>query len=129
MQDLHGRAVVLNFWTTWSGYSAPELGLLLAFARAHPEMYVVALNSSEDAQLVRGFVAEHQLEGLTVWLDKRGQAYAGYKLAGVPATFFIDMHGVLRSSNYGALPGIEALNEQARLAMRGVNGAGTSGVL
>lgn len=121
LADLHGKAVVLNFWTTWSGYSRSELPLLLRFAHAHPEFYVVALNHSEDINTVRVFIHSQHLDGLTVWLDKGGQAYASYQMSGIPATFFIDMHGILRSYNYGALADMATLSDQARHALRGLD--------
>ena len=121
LADLHGRAVVLNFWTTWSGYSRSELPLLLQFARKHPELYVVALNHAEDGKTVRAFIRSHDLKGLTIWLDSGGQAYTEYQMTGIPATFFVDMHGVLRSYNYGALADMETLTDQAGHALRGLN--------
>jgi cytochrome c biogenesis protein CcmG/thiol:disulfide interchange protein DsbE len=118
---LHGKAVVLNFWTTWSGYSRSDLPLLLEFTRLHPNLYVVALDHTEGVATVRDFVQVHRLEGLTVWLDSSGTAYSRYGMNGIPATFFIDMHGILRSYNFGALPGVSSLDYQTRFALRGLN--------
>jgi thiol-disulfide isomerase/thioredoxin len=121
LADLRGRVVVLNFWATWSGYSERELLLLRAYARRYPDLYVVALNHGGDTRSVRAYVRDHRLQGLTVWLDSGGTGYAAYQMTGIPATFFIDMHGVLRSYNYGALADLSTLDDQTSHARRGLN--------
>lgn len=121
LADLYGKAVVLNFWSTWSGYSQSELPMLLQFARKHPQLYVIALDHAESVGTVRAFIQSQHLEGLTVWLDSAGQAYTSYEMTGIPATFFIDMHGILRSYNYGALADMNTLTDQAQHALRGLD--------
>jgi thiol-disulfide isomerase/thioredoxin len=121
LADLHGRAVVLNFWATWSGYSAAELPMLLQFAREHPKMAVITLNHLENRQTVQAYIEAHHLEGLTVWLDSSGDAYANYMMTGLPTTFFIDKSGILRSYNYGPLADAQTLLDQASFAMKGLD--------
>jgi thiol-disulfide isomerase/thioredoxin len=118
LADLRGRAVILNFWATWCGYCASELPMLLHFARAHPSYYVVALNHGENRSTVQRYVEAHHLEGLTVWLDASGDAYANYDMTGLPATFFIDDVGYLRSYNFGALADSSTLADQAEHARK-----------
>jgi thiol-disulfide isomerase/thioredoxin len=128
LADLHGKAVVLNFWTTWSGYSRTELPLLRAFARQHPNFYVVALDYGEGARLVDRFVHAQRVQGLTVWLDGSGLAYTAYEVTGVPSTFFIDMHGILRGYNYGTLANAEVLNDLAQRALRTATTSTSTGI-
>ncbi len=118
LADLHGRVVVLNFWASWCGYCASELPMLLRFARAHPSYYVIALNHGEDRATAQRYIQAHHLEGLTVWLDASGDAFANYAMTGLPATFFIDGTGYLRSYNYGALADATTLADQAEHARK-----------
>jgi cytochrome c biogenesis protein CcmG/thiol:disulfide interchange protein DsbE len=118
LADLRGRVVILNFWATWCGYCVSELPMLLKYSRAHPNYYVVALNHGEDRATAQRYIEAHHLEGLTVWLDATGDAYADYNMTGLPATFFIDSTGYLRSYNFGALADAGTLADQADHARR-----------
>lgn len=121
LADLSGRAVVLNFWATWCRYCVDELPMLLRFARAHPAVAVVALDRQEDPGLVRAYLHQHRLEGLTVWLDVSGQAYLDYTLPGLPATFYIDRSGTMRGYNFGPLNDPASLAAGGDHAARGVD--------
>jgi cytochrome c biogenesis protein CcmG/thiol:disulfide interchange protein DsbE len=121
LADLQGRVVVLNFWASWCGYCVTELPMLLTYARAHPSYYVIALNHGDDRATAQAYVEAHHLQGLTVWLDGSGDAFANYEMTGLPATFFIDKNGYLRSYNYGALADAGTLADQARLASKGLD--------
>ena len=92
--------------------------MLLRFAHAHPGIAVVALDRQEDTNTVRAYIHAHHLQGLTVWLDGGGQAGNDYTVSELPATFFIDRDGILRSYNFGALANMHSLRDQARLAVR-----------
>jgi cytochrome c biogenesis protein CcmG/thiol:disulfide interchange protein DsbE len=118
---LRGRPVILNFWATWCGYCIQELPMLRQFARAHPTLYVIALNHLESPLHVRGYIAAHHLQGLTVWLDSSGDAFSSYLMTGLPATIFIDKLGYIRSYNFGALADEQTLNDQAGHAAKGID--------
>jgi thiol-disulfide isomerase/thioredoxin len=121
LANLRGKAVILNFWATWCGYCVQELPMLRAFAKGHPNVYVIALNHLESTHQVRAYLAAHQLGGLSVWLDSTGDAFNNYLMTGLPATFFIDAHGYIRSYNFGALADQATLDDQANHALKGVD--------
>lgn len=120
LADLHGRAVVLEFWSSACYACQSELPLLRDFARTHPRITVVALNRQESAQTARQFIRALGLGGLAVWLDGSGQAALNYTVTGLPATFFIDAHGILRGYNFGPLADEQSLAVQAGYAVRGI---------
>lgn len=120
LADVPGRAVVLTFWATWCTRCLQELPMLLAYARAHPDVAVVTLNRGEAAATVRVAIAAHRLRGLTVWLDD-GRIGDDYTVSSLPVTFFIDRHGIMRGYTFGPLASADALREQAGYAIRGVD--------
>jgi thiol-disulfide isomerase/thioredoxin len=121
LADLRGKAVVLDFWTTGCADCQGELPLLLALARAHPHLVVVALDRQEDAGTIRRYLTSHQLGGLTVWRDLIGQAAINYTVASLPDSFSIDDHGILRAYNFGPLADAASLDSLASYAEAGTN--------
>ncbi|HWE62134.1 MAG TPA: redoxin domain-containing protein, partial [Chloroflexota bacterium] len=121
LADLAGRPVVLTFWATTCDWCRQELPLLLRFAHTNPAISVIALDRQEDAATVRAYIHASQLQGLTVWLDGSGQAATDYTVSQLPVTFFIDRRGILRSYTFGPLANMQALQEQASAAVRGVD--------
>jgi thiol-disulfide isomerase/thioredoxin len=121
LANLRGKVVILNFWATWCGYCVQELPMLLQFAKAHPNFYVIALDHLESSDKVRAYVASHHLRGLTVWLDTTGDAFNNYLMTGLPATFFIDARGHIRSYNFGAVADASTLADQASHALMGID--------
>lgn len=119
--DLRGRAVVLMFWATSCGDCQDQLVMLRQFAQAHSNVAVVAIDRGEDAGTVRRYLAAKHLNGLPVWMDKSAQASANYTVTSLPATFFIDKHGILRGYNFGPVSDINSLEIQARYAEHGIN--------
>jgi len=121
LADLRGKAVVLDFWTTGCLDCQGDLPLLLALARAHPQLVVVALDRQEEAGPIRRSIAAHQLGGLTVWRDLTGQAATDYTVSSLPDSFFIDDRGILRAYNFGPLADAPSLGSLVSYAEKGVN--------
>jgi len=121
LSSYKGKVVILSFWATWCGYCDSDLRMLLQLAKSHSGLRVVALDYLENKETVEPYIKKQHLEGLNVWLDTTGDAYASYLMTGLPATFFIDSHGILRSYNYGALADSQTLWDQARHAMEGLD--------
>jgi cytochrome c biogenesis protein CcmG/thiol:disulfide interchange protein DsbE len=121
LADLRGKVVVLSIWATWCGRCGSDLQLLEQLATAHPELRVVALDYLEAQPTVTDYVKKERLSRLSVWRDTTGGAYANYLLTDLPATFFIDRNGIMRSYNYGPLAGGQTLLDQARHALEGLD--------
>jgi cytochrome c biogenesis protein CcmG, thiol:disulfide interchange protein DsbE len=113
------------FWVTSCYDCQDQLVMLRQFAKAHPNVAVVAIDRGEDAGTIRRYLATKHLGGLPVWIDESAQASANYTVTSLPATFFIDKHGILRGYNFGPVSDLNSLEIQADYAERGVNHTAT----
>ena len=107
LSDFRGKTVVLNFWATWCPpcrAEMPELQEVWEERGEGRDLVVLAVDVAEDADRVAGFVENF---GLTfpVALDADGSVADHYGVLGLPATFFIDAGGVLRSQVLGPVFG------------------------
>ncbi len=99
-----GRVVVLNFWATWCEPCRGEMPALQALGeelRGQP-LTLWAIDYQEDAPHVRAFRDELGLR-LMLLLDADGTVARKYGARGLPATFVVDRHGVLREAHLGQL--------------------------
>jgi peroxiredoxin len=129
--DLHGTAVslalfaghpiVLGFWSLNAAFSLSDLRLLAAYARTHPAVVVIALDSQDALGDVARFTSVYARDGIHIWSDPSAEAAASYTVSEPPATFFIDGSGVLRSYNFGPLADESALDQQVAHAVAGTN--------
>jgi thiol-disulfide isomerase/thioredoxin len=104
LDELKGKGVLLNFWSTWCAPCVRELPLLDSVARenAAEGLVVVAMNMGESEEEILGFLEEFEL-GFPVALDTRGAVARLYAVPGLPMSFFIDRSGVIRYRRIGEL--------------------------
>jgi peroxiredoxin len=78
--------LVLHFWATWCPECVEELPDLEQAAKAcdPARVRVIAINSGEDAERVRRYIAEHAL-AIPVLLDSSGKAWRKAGLWGLPS--------------------------------------------
>lgn len=98
--DMQGQVWLLNVWASWCVSCREEHPLLLEFARQNLAP-LVGLNYKDEA------------EAAVLWLQKLGNPYTlsimdadgrtgiDYGVYGVPETFVIDKHGVIRYKHTG----------------------------
>jgi len=96
LDDLHGKAVVLNFWASWCVPCRSEMPYFEKTYRAYHDRGVVFVGAAveDDLSSARAFVKEL---GVTypVGLDEGGVVTRAYQVAGLPSTFIIDRNGGL----------------------------------
>jgi cytochrome c biogenesis protein CcmG, thiol:disulfide interchange protein DsbE len=93
---------VVNFWASWCTPCRAEHPLLAALAAQHDvKLYGVAWkNKPGDA---RAFLATLGNPFARVDLDERGRTGIDWSIEGVPETFIVDGHGIVRAHYAGPL--------------------------
>lgn len=97
LEQQRGNVVVLNFWATWCGPCRAEMPALqdVFAARQRDGVVVIGVNQLEDGSVVSAFASELHIQ-FPVGLDRDGVINGRYQVHGLPSTFFIDRHGVIR---------------------------------
>ncbi len=103
LSELHGKIVILNFWTTWCPYSTREVPDLQAIHNEYgPQgVVVLAVNQGETLQNVERFAQANGVS-FAVWLDEDEWAGNVYQIQSYPTTYFIDRDGIIRAVYRGA---------------------------
>jgi len=103
LQNLQGRAVMLNFWATWCGPCQVEMPLLQSYHdQYNRELVVLAINVGESPQDIEKYLEELGLN-LNVLLDRKGEVEKLYRVRGLPTTYFVDEEGIIRYLHLGLL--------------------------
>lgn len=98
LSRLRGEPVMIHFWGTWCPICGTEQGSVDAVARDH-RVLTVAMQSG-NAQEISEYLKEEGV-GYPVLPDPEGRLAARYGVTAVPATFFLDREGRIRSSTIG----------------------------
>ena len=93
-----GRITVVDFWATWCGPCLRALPGLDQFARAHPDVDVIAVNLDDPAAARALFDQAHY--SLRLVLDD-GQASERYGVSTIPHTVVIAPDGTLAAVSHG----------------------------
>ena len=98
LSDLRGQPVVLNFWATWCKPCRQEMPRFVEAYDAHAKegLVIVAVNLQEGKGIVRPFAEDYGMD-FPIAVDRDGEVGDRYRLIGLPTTYFIDRHGVIRS--------------------------------
>lgn len=104
LTDFEGEIVVLNFWASWCYNCRVEHQALLDAASAYADLGVrfvgVAYLDDEDDSI--GFLDELGRGDPYVYGYDEGSRFAvEFGVVGLPETFFIDTHGVVRAKVSG----------------------------
>lgn len=100
LEELRGKPIVLNFWSTWCGPCKLEHRFLQQGAVAYPEVKFLGVIYSDSADNCRRYLAK---AGTTYehLVDDQGRVAIDYGVAGVPETYFIDKDGVIAHKQVG----------------------------
>jgi thiol-disulfide isomerase/thioredoxin len=99
LADLRGKAVWVNFWTTWCPPCQSEVPILRDLAKRYKDrgLEVVAISVQETSPAdVAAYAARYDL-GYTIGFDGSGKIFHEYKAFGLPTQIFIDENGVIAS--------------------------------
>jgi peroxiredoxin len=117
LSDLRGKAVWINFWTTWCPPCQSEVPVLRDVSEHYKDrgLVLVAISVQETSPAdVAAYAARYQL-GYTIGFDGSGKIFHAYKAYGLPTQVFIDPNGVIASivgaplDEAGAIAQIESI--------------------
>jgi cytochrome c biogenesis protein CcmG/thiol:disulfide interchange protein DsbE len=101
LQDLRGKIVVLNFWTSWCEPCITEMPSLSRLQKQMASRITVfGVSTDADPAAYHRFLKQYNIDFLTV-NDPKRQSSDLYGTTGQPETFIIDTSGVLRRKFIG----------------------------
>jgi len=94
LSELHGRAVLLNFWATWCPPCRAEMPSLQQLSEIYgPEqLLVLAVNVGEGPRRIQQYLQASGLN-LTVLLDQKSEMAEAWGVNAMPTTYLIDAAG------------------------------------
>ena len=101
-QDLRGKVWMLNVWASWCVACRQEHPLLMAFAR-QSQLPIYGLNYKDDRAAGLRWLANFGDPYVASLYDADGRVGIDFGVYGVPETFVIDQHGVIRFKHIGPL--------------------------
>ena len=117
LASLRGKAVVLNFWSSYCGPCKQEMPRLQAAARqwAAKRVVVVGIDTIDNHRAAQDFARSH---GVTypIGFDDVGEIASRYSVAYTPTTFFVDRRGQIVKRVLGPVPNAE-LDTQIKHAL------------
>lgn len=122
LADYRGKVVLLNVWATWCGpcrQEIPELRQLHSrYARDGFAVVGVTVDAVGSESQVASFVNEFKMD-YPLWHDPDERVSAQYAIMGLPASFLIDRHGVVRWKATGpVVAGDSSLTAAIRAAIQ-----------
>lgn len=104
LQDFRGKAVALNFWTTWCVPCKTEMPWLNQFQKQYGKdgFVVVGIAMDHSSRPVKNFIAKL---GVSYLVLMGTQPVADqYQVKGYPLTFYIDRYGRITDQVPGLAP-------------------------
>ncbi|MDX6378656.1 MAG: hypothetical protein QOE98_2959 [Gaiellaceae bacterium] len=115
LKAYRGKPVIVNFWASWCGPCRSEAPQLVMFAKAHPEVQMLSVNSndlSRDAAVAFASKAEWTWPNV---FDPSAGIQRAWGVGGLPATFLVDGDGKLRARKLGGTTAAELASLVAAL--------------
>ena len=99
LADLRGKAVWLNFFTTWCPPCQAEMPTLRKVAQDYKDrgLELIAISVQETSPTDVAAYAQRYGLGYTIGFDGSGDIFRAYKGYGLPTHVFIDPNGVIAS--------------------------------
>lgn len=96
LKNYAGKYVFLNVWATWCAPCAKEMPAINALAAQLAGSNIVVLALSQDmggSVAVQSFLQKRNLQNITPFIDREGNAVSLFKLEGLPTTLIFGPDG------------------------------------
>ena len=100
--QLRGRPVLVNFFASWCVDCKIEQPYLLQLAQQH-HVPIYGIDYKDTVAAVRGMLSTLGNPYRKIILDRDGNMGINWGVYGVPETFVLDAHGVIRYKQIGPL--------------------------
>ena len=101
LQDLKGRAFVLNIWGSWCVSCRIEHPIITEMAKSG--VIVVGYNYKDSAKDARAWLNQFGNPYALIIQDEDGKAALDWGIYGAPETFVIDAQGIVRFKHVGPI--------------------------
>lgn len=103
LSDYRGQAVLLNFWATSCGYCIDEFPMIQAYQDLYGgQLVVLAVEQGSAVSDVEDFVSTNPYS--FIFLPDRNYVVGdAYGVMAIPATFFIDLQGIIQKVYVGLM--------------------------
>jgi len=118
--DMAGKVWMLNVWASWCDACRDEHPHLVEFAKLHA-VPIYGLDYKDQRAPALQWLAERGNPYDASLFDGDGRVGIDFGVYGVPETFVIDKHGVIRFKQIGALTP-EVLQDKVLPLLRKLNG-------
>lgn len=106
-----GQKVILNMWWLQCHGCTDEMPYLQEFYQKRVgEMALLAINTYDSGKMIKAY-AEAKLLTFTLLVDPERKLDRAYIIAGVPTTFFLDQHGVIKAIKDGSFESVADVEE------------------
>lgn len=112
LSDFRGKTVVLNFWASWCPPCREEMPEFQALwdergTGGSDDLVVLAVNFLRDDSVgaATNFIEANDFTFPVLFDTTRGDVATRYGVRGLPATFFIDRNGIVRTTALGPVFG------------------------
>ena len=114
LEDLHGRAVYLDFWASWCKPCRKSFPWLNQIQSRYKDkgFTVLAINLDKDKALADKFLAQIPAN-FTIAYDPEGKSAESFQVQGMPSSYLIDRTGHMRARHIGFREDDKAELEQA----------------
>jgi peroxiredoxin len=102
LSELKGQVVFVNFWATWCPPCIEEMPSMQRLYSTLPKdkFKMLAILNRDDPKLADSFAAKFGIT-MPILNDQNNMTGSVYGLTGVPETYIVDKHGILRKKIIG----------------------------
>lgn len=118
LNDLRGKAVFINFWSTICRYCQYEMPNIQYMHETYSNkgLIVLGVNIKDSEPNVSGYANRMKIT-FPILLDSNGKVSEDYLVMDIPYSYFIDKDGVIQSIYIGEMTRVE-MEKQVQLVLK-----------